>query len=310
MLNLLSTIRRSGYPGDYLVARIHGRIHRQVASREEGFDNQGMYHANDRFIWDKASEERQWLYQQMEVKLRKALAPMLLYFELHGLILGLRELEAQNSSVAGGVLAQSIMAERFQKNIVSAATPAAVVANIEKFLATTSLSMRGLAAAYRDGGLQQCEQMFRARFLEQAAVLSMHGVVAGFFRIVIDLRNTMVMAKALRWGRKDPQPLISGGNMRLLKKDRVPAEHVLRKMVKMATGREQLSSSELQPVQLESLLDQHIAKVMNRQMRSFDPVECCSGYVYHCYVTARRQSQDFHADRFHENFSEGGAVSL
>lgn len=310
MLSLLSNSYRSGYPGDYLVARIHGRINRRLSNQGEVFENQGMFHENDRHFWDRVSEERKWLYQQMEIKLRKTLAPMLVYFELPGFFLGLRKLEAGKMSVAGEVFAQSIITERLQKNIQTATNPLAVLQKMEKFLAKTPLSIKGLAEAYQDGGLQQYELVFRIRFLEQALMLSKHFVVARFFRRVIDLRNTMVVAKALRWGKKEPQPLIAGGNIRLLKNDRVPSENVLRKMVKLVTGREDMTSSELQPVQLEPLLNQNLAKVMNRQMRSFDPMECCSGYLYHCYIKARQMSRDFHVDQFHEYFSEGGAEGL
>ena len=121
------------------------------------------------------------------------------------------------------------------------------------------------------------------------------------------MRNTMTMAKALRWSKKDPLQLIPGGDMRLLKSDYIPSEHVLRKMVKRVIGEEQFTSADLQPVPLETFLNANLARKMTRQMRSFHPVQCCSGYVYTCFAKARQQSQDFHTSRFKERFSKSGA---
>ena len=89
MLSLLADNRRPGYPADYLVARIHGRLHKTFAGDQDRFGERNTFHESDNHIWDAVAGEREWLYSQMEPKLRMTLAPLLLFFELNGLSLAL-----------------------------------------------------------------------------------------------------------------------------------------------------------------------------------------------------------------------------
>ena len=103
MLSLLSDTLRPGYPDDYLVSRLHGRLQQKVVGAQGEYTERNMFHENDKHIWDVAAGEREWLYQQMEWKLRKTLAPLLIFFEISGLILGLREMEAGTGAETAAV---------------------------------------------------------------------------------------------------------------------------------------------------------------------------------------------------------------
>jgi hypothetical protein len=260
------------------------------------------YLADDTVIWDAAATARRWIYLQMDGNLRETLAPVFVHFELRTLVFCLRTLGSPHADTGMVDLGHSLLAKGLKNIFLSPATPAEIIGRVEKFMGDSALAMNGLVASYGEGGVQGCEEFIRRRFLEQVVAVSRHPAVTGWFRKLIDLRNILAMAKWLRW-QVDPAPgLINGGHLRLRAADQSPAAANLEKMVRRFTGGGKLTTAELHPVSLESLLHNHLSQQMARRMRSPEPVECCLGYLWHGFAGSRKRSGAYHTAHFAEYF--------
>ncbi|MCL7486815.1 MAG: hypothetical protein M8357_01400 [Desulfobulbaceae bacterium] len=302
MLGLLHKCTRAGYPPDYLVSRIRGRIGAPAArapiTRAGGY----TFREDDAAIWDAAAAERQWLYLQMDDRLRKDLAPLLLYGELPTLIRCLRNLEAGRPDAVEVDLAASLLADEVKKIMAIHGPLAEIVGKLERFFVDTALGLHGLAAAYGEGGVHGCEELIRRRYFEQVFIFAGHPEAIWWLRSLIDLRNVMTLAKCVRWKESERSMLIDGGHIGIRKRDQVPSEAGLEKLVRRFVGGGRAPSSDLHPVSLEPLLHDHLSTAMTRRMRSVCPVACCSGYIWHIFASARKRSGEHHAARFAVNF--------
>lgn len=303
MLNLLHDCARSGYPPDYLLSRIRGRMAAPVSEKRGA-----AFQVDDAVVWDRALEERRWVYMQMDGAIRKALTPLLFYFEINTIVLCLRSLETRQSGIMAFNSEKSLLAEELKRIVQAMDGPIEIVMKLERFMGRAGFVMDGLVTAYEEGGVQRCEELFRQRFLEQVTDVCGHPEVVNFFRRIIDLKNTMTMAKCLRWERQEVPILINGGRLRPRKGVVVPSESGLKKMVRHFTGGLDATGGELHPVELEPVLYAHLSKIMKKRMRSGDPVVCCTGYVWHCFTVARKRSREYHAVRFAEHFSRRSGI--
>lgn len=302
MRSLLDQCNRPGYPPDYLVARIRGRMDRREDDVHGEPTGGSRYLADDTVIWDAAAKARRWIYLQMDGNLREILVPVFVHFELRTLVLCLRTLESRQAEFRMVDLEHSLLAKGLKNIFLSPATPAEVIGRVEKFMGDSAFAMNGLVASYGEGGVQGCEEFLRRRFLEQGVAVRRHPAVTGWFRKLIDLRNILTMAKCLRW-QVDPTPgLIKGGHLGLRAANQFPAEANLEKLVQRFTGGGKLTTAELHPVKLGPLLHDHLSQQMARRMRSPEPVECCLGYLWHGYAGSRKRSGTYHAARFAEYF--------
>lgn len=302
MLCLLNECTRSGYPPDYLMARIRGSLDGYVAGAQT---DGSTFQADDAVIWDAAVKARRWIYLQMESNLREALAPLFIHFELRTMILCLRILEGKQDDSKMINLTQSLLAEGIKKMFLSPALPVEVLGKVEKFMRNSVLAMDGLVTSYVEGGMQGCEKFVRKQFLERVVVVSGCPEVVGLFRKIIDQKNIVTLAKSLRWKIDSSSGLISGGYLRMRKADQLPTQATLEKMVQRFTGGSRVTAAELHPLNLEPLLHDHLAHTVAGRVRSGDPVECCMGYIWQTFVVARKRSEKYHAGRFTEYFPAG-----
>lgn len=302
MQRLLVDCSRHGYPSEYLVARIHGRVH-------AGFPCTHMENKRedetDSVIWNAAGDERCWLYGQMEWELRKILAPLFVYHEINTLIAGLRRITAKQPQSRDDHLGYSLLAEGLKKIILGMGSAKEAVASVEKFMAGLPMHADGLSRAYTERGVQGCEELIRTRFFQLAPGSCDHPEVVGFFRTMIDMKNIILVAKHLHWKLPGAPLLIKGGQVKVLRKDSAPTEGDLRLLVRRVVGGQGASAQELNPVALEGVLEEWLAGRMRRLMRSMNPVRCCIGYIWHCFSVTRKRSGDHQAGLFAGYFPEG-----
>ena len=309
MLNLLHDCTRSGYPPEYLLSRIRGRMAAHISEEHcVSKEDTTTFQVDDAVIWDEVSEERRWIYLQMDNALRQALAPLLFYFEINTIVLCLRNLEARQSGVMAVNCEKGLLSEELKEIVLAMDIPASIVLKLERFMGHAGFVMDGLATAYEGGGVQKCEELFRQRFLEQVPVVCSHPEVVNFFRMIIDLKNTLTMSKCLRWKKQEVPMLINGGRIKLRKGDIVPTEYGLKKMIRHFAGGSEAMGGDLHPVELEPLLYAHLSRIMKRRMGSGDPVVCCIGYVWHCFTFTRKWSCDYHAGRFAKQITGNSGI--
>jgi len=256
----------------------------------------------DTRYWQAAAAERRWLYLQMDQALREALVPMFCYFELDNLVLCLRFLEANHSSGIASILSESLLSRRLKRMIELLYTGKDFVGRVENFLRDTTFEVKGLVEAYREGGVRLGEEFLRRRFFEQVLAACSHPAMTDFFRRIIDIQNTMIMAKCLRWKIREEPGFIAGGYVVMRGVLRKPSEEGVATIVRRTAQGTVVGGEELQPVRLQPLLQAHLTRTLTRKMHSGDPVACCVGYVWNCYVSMRRLSGEFHEVTFTEHF--------
>jgi vacuolar-type H+-ATPase subunit C/Vma6 len=280
--DLLRRERRSGYPAEYLLARIRGRRSRLIrdwraplaAATPAEFLSSPLYQGFVRErsldgLWRSLLREQGWVFGQMEEGLRRALAPYFLYTELRTVLICLRLLQSGKTQQIGEVLAGCLLDERVQA-VLAERDAEAGAAGLEEVLVPLSGAFRGLAAEYREAGLRGLEQRIVRNYLESVLVRTLHPSLRELFVRIIDARNILALYKSLKSGARDRSVFIEGGTVttgrlqELLERDDLLA---VTGMVRLASG---IAISAPEPTQVEVALYRGITRHLKREGR--DPL--------------------------------------
>ncbi|MHB8788883.1 MAG: hypothetical protein ACYDBT_03285 [Desulfobulbaceae bacterium] len=294
MLSLLTEIPGSGYPADYLSARIQGRKGALTFVAEVTPARTLTADRDDSRYWQQAARERSWLFRQLDLELRAALAPLFVFFELGTVVRVLRYLAGERPGEADRVLQASMLAPRIRTLLRGREGVAQVLARLERSPAGLALSLADIRESYREGGLQRYEEMLRNRFLAQALAMVRQGDLIHFFRAVIDVKNILAIAKWLRWRPASMPILVSGGQVPMAWPGQKMTEERLARMVRHWTRGESLAGEQLRPENLEPLLQAHLLRRVTRRSREGSVAAACIEYVWRGYTFARECSLRLH----------------
>jgi len=198
-MKLLATTPPAELPAEALLARLRGR----------------------RSTFDLADAERtelhpgavtRWVYQRLDRRLRKALAPFLELLAMRSLTLGLRYV-LNGEPPPEALLQNSLLAEPLQKLLVVAAETEETVARIEAALQGDYPFAAGLTETYRSQGPGGLEQQLANGILQYGLKRSPHTVIQATLRYLIDMRNCLTIRKLWRWQVAQAPPLTSGGTL-------------------------------------------------------------------------------------------------
>ncbi|GAB4333489.1 MAG: hypothetical protein Kow0089_02200 [Desulfobulbaceae bacterium] len=311
MHGLLCEPPGAGYPDEYVVARIRGR----AASRNGGIacppSEPCGARADDSAILHAAAAERWWLYRQMNGRLRQALAPLLFFFEIDTLVLALRSAAAGLDCPAIDAPADTLLSPAIREILAGPTDVAGKTALLERFFVTAGFSsFKGLAAVCEEETMQGVEVFLRRRFYEILPGRCGHPATRKFFRLLIDTRNAMTLAKCLRWRlEKCPAP-VAGGGVRIQRwepEDRRVVQ--LERLVGRTIGRGTVTAEELHPARLSHLLRERAAKTATACLHSTDPVRCCLGYAWIVFHRTMQQCRAFHQALFADDFGGTGEAT-
>jgi len=189
MIGLLVELPQPGYPADYLLARLPAR----------------------RARWERGAEmvplaaEFRWLYGQLHQQLRRELAPLFVYFELRPLFLFLRGLASNTGKAGRELLATTLLADGLKRALSRERELTAAV----RLIGCRCPPGADLVHLYANGGLAAVEQGMTRQVL--AAGRQAPAGLHDFWAAVIDLENTMALAKRRRWQAKRPFGYCAGG---------------------------------------------------------------------------------------------------
>jgi hypothetical protein len=294
MLRLLTETPGAGYPGDYLRARIQGR--RDVLSAAPGAIPAGMIAAerDDRPCWVQAATERSWLFRQLDLELRAALAPLFLFFELGTMATVLRYQAVGRLEDADRALEDSLLAPAVCSVLRGREGLAEILSRLERSPAGQELSLGGIRKSYSEGGLQRCEELLRRRFLAEVLARVRQQDMVFLFRAVVDIRNILALGKWLRWRPESLPALIPGGLVPLPGSVQKVTAEALARMVRRRTQGLDPGPDQLRPEQLESLLEAYLLRQVARRRRTGSVAAACIEYVWRGYVSARECSMRLH----------------
>lgn len=297
MLCLLREFPQREYPDDYLLARLRSRrallLAEYLVEAEEGLPEG----TTGKAIREKEQQERQWLFRQMNDGLRRATAPLFVYFEINTLVQCLRFIEAGRVGDINSLLDLSLLSGDLKNNLRDKTAVPDAIACVEGIFNDSPLILKGLGSKYREEGIQGCEEMFRVHFFQKTLRASIDPDMHSFFQDILHLSNTLTMAKCLRWKREATPPLLADASTVKTKALSV-SEDNLRRLASRLLRKEGVAVAELLPVNLEPLLMTALLLKMSRRRRVAGEVVACIEYMLRIAVIARNRSIRLHAGQW------------
>ena len=306
---LLETIEKSGYPDDYVLARV--RVRRsslmddweQFASAAEPMaaipvtPRRGkLTFASDRGVWNSMQEEFAWLYGQMENNLRRIFEPVFGWFELRTLIICLRDRHGWTGAEAEGVLARSLLDSKVKRLLIGGGETGQVIAALCPLLTNMDRSrFAELHAVYAKEGFQGFERQMLSLYLEHVLRGGLHPLVREFFCYMVDMTNLMDCYKRMRWLITSPQPFIRGGRIRVSTLGEaltVPGMAGLHPLVGRVAGMAEQTPSGGSP---ELVLLRGLSRLLRRRSREPGGGGLILYYLWSCWKEARNLCCVLHA---------------
>ncbi|MDH3328796.1 MAG: V-type ATPase subunit [Desulfobulbaceae bacterium] len=295
MLRLLHELPQRDYPGDYLLSRIRCRRASLLAEDLSNEDENLSANVSDAAIWLRDQDERQWLFRQMNHDLRTAMAPFFVHFEINILIQCLRFIEAGGGDEIHSFLDRSLWSLDLKQNLRGNDSMPEVLERLERFFHDSPLALTGLAEVYKNQGIQGCEAMIRIIFFEQVLRTCTDPDMHSFFQDIVDLKNTLTVAKCLRWNRESDPGLIAGGRVGTGVTVQPVSEDRLRRMVRRLTKKEGITGEYLHPVSLEPVLYAFLLQKVTRSRRMAGQIVVCIEYILRRYFVSKNRSIHLHA---------------
>jgi vacuolar-type H+-ATPase subunit C/Vma6 len=225
-MELLDHQKESGYPGEYLVARIKGRRSKLIREwdrllfepdlrghlRTSGYGPLMDEHANEGVLTYLQKEYR-WAWLQMNSELRNIFSPFFSYFETDTLILCLRHLQTGSpASKIEELLLFSMLSKRTADILKSSRDIAAAVNMLEtnSLLPHARYSHEEILLTKELKGL---EEKLASGIFEMIIRSDLDDVLREFFIYTADSRNIISACKHIRWGLKSSPYFLNGGSI-------------------------------------------------------------------------------------------------
>ena len=226
-MRLLQSPEGSGYPAEYLVARICGRrghfvrdwngmllspepLETLLPAHYRGLISEYSKEG----IWKRMSKEYRWVYLQMNSRLREIFLPFFIYSEIKTAVLCFRYKSGKETAAdVEGVLAFSLLSKEVRDTIMKAADMRPLLEEFEGRFLSPSARPRGLGEIFSKQGLKGVEEEMNNGCLENIIGSGLHPAIKYFFDLLADMRNIIALHKHIRWGLRTGPAFISGGSI-------------------------------------------------------------------------------------------------
>lgn len=297
-LELLRPMESRGYPVDYLLARIKGRRLELIsdwprmaaadpleALRSSRYDEVSGS-SPEAAVWLKFLTELDWLYRQMDERVRDIFAPVFFWFELRTLLISLRFRRGRDGRKVTELLAFSLLALRVKRVLMGGEESAAVVdALITRLTAVAERCWR-LREIYRDKGDREFEDQLLTVYLEQVAGSAPHPLIREFFRAIIDMRNLLTLYKQLRWNISKPPAFVKGGDIRRSKLREIAERGELAEVTHLIHSLPGMGGTPAGRENVEHLLLGWLTRRVRRWGREPAGIGLILDYLWRCYLEA------------------------
>ncbi|UCD35877.1 MAG: hypothetical protein JSU90_03325, partial [Nitrospiraceae bacterium] len=199
-MNLIHTPEHSGYPTEYLIARIRGRGVSLVREWDTFLQSTGPLESllpghyrelvakfAQEGVWKRMLREYQWVYLQMNRAMRKVFYPFFLFNETKTMVLCLRHATRQDSGAdREALLSFSLLSRDVKELLHNDAELLLLLENLEGRFLTPAGRGEKLKEAYLDRGMQGAEETLAAIILEQIMDLKLYPLLKRLFVYLID----------------------------------------------------------------------------------------------------------------------------
>lgn len=166
------------------------------------------------FAWVERSlcRERERLFGWMNEPLRRLLAPLFWLEEIPLLASSIRRVAGQLGS-GTDPLQESLLADDL-KRILATGSVVKVLEGVAARLSAIDPEFAYLPAIYSGNGTAGVEAALNDITLEHCGRTSRHPQLLRYFRLLVDSRNLITLAKHLRWRLPPPKKFLQGGSLR------------------------------------------------------------------------------------------------
>ena len=252
-MDLLQSPEGSGYPTEYLIARIMGRRVYLVKDWNDVLFSPGTLenimpacyrklvseHAKEG-VWKRLLEEYRWVYFQMNKTLRKVFYPFFMYSEIKTILWCLRyKMEKETRTAIEDILCFSLLSKEVKEALKKEGEMPLILEEFENKFLSSKGKPGGLKEIFLRDGLKGVEEGLTNGFMEQTVSSRLHPVLSKFFIFLVDIRNILTLYKYERWAVKtDPVFIKGGGISRSILRKAVQAGGILRtgRFVHQLTG--------------------------------------------------------------------------
>ena len=222
---LLKNPPKCEYPTEFLVARLQGKKSRLFQDWEKLLSRTDLqdflldtpfypYLAEygNGAMWRYLADEYQWVYVRMNPSLRKLFAPYFIFRQSESLLVSLRFLHKKGSlDEVGQQMGSSLLNNDLRAALTSGRDFTGVIEEAETQLCIISKDFNGLSDQYAENGFHGLETFLMERLIAYIASLQADRLLSSFVQRLVDHRNCLIDAKALRWKQKIAPRFLPGG---------------------------------------------------------------------------------------------------
>ncbi|HEX8027407.1 MAG TPA: hypothetical protein VF491_03050 [Vicinamibacterales bacterium] len=280
----------AGFPRDYVFSRLHGR-HASLASARP---TTAATFATDEEIWNAFLSELNWLFRQMNARMRVDYSPLFALFEIKTMVLCLRAAALPRVEPRGQLLERSVLSSRLREILMMPRPLGELVASLGAELSAVAPDFNRLDGRYFESGLRGCEDALMRLLLESMRGAQLVPAVRHFVTRFTDVRNLMAIYKHLHWDLKGPVALIDGGALDLASLKRMVLGEdtdALEAAVISVTGHRITATNELS---LETILLSSLTRDLARARRRGE-AWVVPHFIWQQYVHARNLAVRLHS---------------
>jgi len=297
MINLLRDLESPGFPNDYVIARIKGRRASLLANWKAARAHGLTPGTSDERIWEALLNELEWLYGQMNRRLRECFASVFVLLELKTIVLCLRNKEAGRVAGIDTLLTHTLLADSLRQVLRDQPDVRSTVTTLIETAAGALPGLREAATAYTDHGLRGYEDSLMRGYLAHTVTTQLHPLIQRFLLAFVDLRNVMILYKQLRWGVEDAGAFIEGGMFKLSRLVNLLASKELNSWEELA--KEAMAVKVVPAAASEGALETVLLTSLTGRLRQigrdWDGVGLILDYIWRIYVHARNLAVLYHA---------------
>ena len=283
------------YPADYFFARVRARravLPPQWRIHTGQADTAGAAGPEKDLDWRLLQEELLWSFRQMNANLRKIFEPFFVFMELRTIICCLRYQAAAMTDRVDGLLRDSLLADKIRAILSESTDVAGAIGRVADYFGPELITAARQKENNQVGMIKAFEVGLFAGFLQQTAKHRLHVELSHFFRMQIDFRNLMILAKHRRWTISEPPPLLQGGYVSHVKLNAAAeagffeGEASLKGLSGSWTSGLQFSDFP----RLESVLLKRISNSLTRKSRTGSGISLTLDYLWKRSLTTRNAS--------------------
>ncbi len=303
-MNLLQSPDGSGYPAEYLIARIRGRrawlvkVWDDILSSSVPAETMlpSYYGAlvseyAKEGVWKRMLQEFRWVWLQMNRGLRNIFTPFFLYSETKTIVLCLRhKIEKERTTDVEDLLSFSLLSREVKDILKREADMPLILEEFEKKFLSPDGNPAGLKEIFAQEGLKGIEEKLVNRCIDQIIASKLHPVLHGFFVFLIDIKNIMTLYKYDRWDVKTDPVFNQGGSISESILRKTVQEGGISRIIRLVHQRTGISVQEPGASEIENTLFAGLTKYLRIHAREGSEAGLILDYLWKISIEARNFS--------------------